>query len=143
MQSTEEGAFLEFGVYRGASLSLISEIASPHHVFGFDSFEGLPEDCGGSTLSRGHFSTGGALPRVRENVRLYKGVFETTIPQYLAERTPSRIAFLHIDCDLYSSTSDVFRSLGSLIKSGAIIVFDEYYGYPGWEFNGEFKAFQE
>ncbi len=142
-QSKEEGAFLEFGVYRGATLSLISEIASPLDVYGFDSFEGLPEDWAGYTLARGHFSTGGDLPRVRENVRLYKGLFAKTIPQYLAERTPSRISFLHIDCDLYSSTCDVFRSLGSLIKSGAIIVFDEYYGYPGWELNGEFKAFQE
>jgi hypothetical protein len=28
------------------------------------------------------------------------------------------------------------------IKSGAIIVFDEYHGFPNWE-KGEFKAWQE
>ena len=52
------------------------------------------------------------------------------------------IAFLHIDCDIYSSTKEVFEILGDRIVSGTIIVFDEFYNYPGSE-NHEFKAFHE
>src|SRR5689334_20809924 len=39
-----EGLFLEFGVAGGSSISLIAACASQSRVFGFDSFEGLPED---------------------------------------------------------------------------------------------------
>jgi hypothetical protein len=49
---------------------------------------------------------------------------------------------LHIDSDLYSSAKTIFKNLGHLIKSGTIIVFDEYFNYPGWERN-EYKAFSE
>lgn len=50
--------------------------------------------------------------------------------------------FLHIDCDLYSSTKVVFDFLKNQIVKGTVIVFDEYFNYPGWQ-NGEFKAFKE
>lgn len=53
-----------------------------------------------------------------------------------------KINFIHIDCDLYSSTKTVFENLGKYIKSGTIIAFDEYFNYPGWK-EHEYKAFQE
>ena len=52
------------------------------------------------------------------------------------------IAFVHIDCDLYSSTKTIFDLLTDRLIPGTIIVFDEYFNYPNWE-NHEFKAFQE
>ena len=52
------------------------------------------------------------------------------------------VAFLHVDCDLYSSTKDIFENLGDRVKSGTVIVFDEYMNYPGWKYH-EWKAFHE
>ena len=49
---------------------------------------------------------------------------------------------MHIDCDLYSSTKTVLENFHSRIKTGTIIVFDEYFNYPGWQ-EGEYKAFVE
>ncbi len=49
---------------------------------------------------------------------------------------------LNVDCDLYSSTQLIFQQLKVRIVPGTIIVFDEYYNYPGWEMC-EFRAFQE
>ena len=36
----------------------------------------------------------------------------------------------------------MFRNLQDRIVSGTIIVFDEYWNYPGWE-QHEFRAWQE
>ena len=52
------------------------------------------------------------------------------------------IALLHIDCDLYSSTDYVLSTLKPAIRSGTVIVFDEYFNYPGWK-QHEHKAFEE
>ena len=51
-------------------------------------------------------------------------------------------ALLHVDCDLYSSTRCIFASLGSRVVPGSILVFDEYFDYPGWE-EHECRAFAE
>jgi len=51
-------------------------------------------------------------------------------------------AFVHIDCDLYSSTATVFEHLGPRIVPGSVLVFDEYFNYPNWKAH-EHKAFEE
>ena len=78
-------------------------------------------------------------PEVRENVQLIVGLFQETLPGFLAEH-PGPIALAHIDCDLYSSTRYVLEHLD--LQPGAILVFDEYHNYPRWR-EGEYKAFQE
>ena len=52
------------------------------------------------------------------------------------------IAFLHVDCDIYASTKDIFDQFVGNIVTGTVIVFDEFYNYPGSE-EHEFRAFQE
>jgi Macrocin-O-methyltransferase (TylF) len=109
-------------------------------IHGFDSFEGLPEDWFGK-FRKGRFDTGGKLPKVRSNVKLHKGWFDETLPKFVAEND-GPVAFLHVDCDLYSSTKTIFQYLGDRIVAGTIILFDEYFNYPGWQ-QHEHKAFQE
>ncbi len=53
-----------------------------------------------------------------------------------------RSRFLHIDCDIYDSTRVVFEHLENRLVPGSVIVFDEYFNYPGWQ-QHEFRAFQE
>ena len=135
-----DGLYLEFGVFKGTSLNVIAESKPDKIVYGFDSFEGLPEDWEGVT-SKGTFNVNGALPEVKENVKLVKGWFNETLPDFVKEH-PEPCAFIHIDCDLYSSTKTVFNELKNKIVKGTVIVFDEYLNYLGWE-NGEHKAFTE
>lgn len=138
-RAPREGLYLEFGVWKGASINFIAD-RTRATVHGFDSFQGLPEDWPG-VHTRGAFDLQGRPPAVRENVSLHIGWFDETLPKFRREH-PGDIAFLHIDCDLYSSTKTVFSLLGDRIKPGCVIVFDEYFNYPGWQ-EHEYRAFQE
>ena len=128
----------EFGVFTGNTINHIASIVSGI-VYGFDSFEGLPERWRDG-YTKGTFKVT-ALPKVRSNVTLIKGWFDQTLPPFLQQHKEP-IGLLHIDCDLYSSTKIIFDLLAPQIRPGCVIVFDEYFNYPGWE-EGEYKAFQE
>ena len=108
---------------------------------GFDSFEGLPEAWSGTFEQKGKFGRGGTLPEVPGNVALHKGWFDQTLPAFLAAHADP-IAFLHVDCDIYSSTVTVLRALAPRFKTGTVLVFDEYFNYPNWQ-RHEWRAFQE
>jgi hypothetical protein len=111
-----------------------------HAVFGFDSFDGLPEDWSGWVQKKGAFG-GEGIPEVRDNVKLIRGWFDESLPGFVADN-PQDLAFAHIDSDLYSSAKTVLEGLASRIKPGTVIVFNEYFNYPSWQ-QHEFKAFQE
>ena len=138
-QVTIDGLYLEFGVYSGKTINHISNIVSDKTVYGFDSFEGLPEDWR-SGFEEGIFKVA-ELPVVNKNVTLIKGWFNDTLPEFVMNNKKN-CAFIHVDCDLYSSTKTIFDSLKTHIVPGTIIVFDEYFNYPNWQ-EHEFKAFQE
>jgi hypothetical protein len=136
-----EGLVMEFGVCDGASLRHLASLAPDQEVHGFDSFEGLPEDWT-HFQKKGRYTLGGDLPRIDlSNVTLHKGWFSDSLPPFLAtHHGPAR--FVHIDCDLYSSTDTVLRALEGRLVAGTVIVFDEYVNYPGWQ-QHEYKAFHE
>jgi hypothetical protein len=135
------GLFLEFGVYKGDSINRMAELVPDAHWYGFDSFAGLPE-AWTPGARKGAFDLGGALPPVRDNVTLTKGFFEQTLPQFVSQHRHEKVAFLHVDCDLYSATKTILNQLTDMLQAGCIVVFDEYFNYPGWE-DGEYKAFAE
>ena len=139
-RAPRDGLVCEFGVFEAWSTNHIADRLPDRTVYGFDSFEGLPERWRAS-FGPGAFSTGGRLPRVRPNVRLMKGWFDETLPAFAAAH-PGPAALLHVDCDLYSSTRCVLERLGGRLVPGSVIVFDEYFNYPGWE-EHEFRAFGE
>jgi hypothetical protein len=133
--------YLEFGVWKGDSINYFSKHNIDINYFGFDSFEGLPESWRPG-FDKGAFDLEGNIPKVNPNVKLYKGWFNETIPVFLNNNVLSSDVFLHIDCDIYSSTKDVFDLLGKSLKGEVHILFDEYFNYPFWE-SHEYKAFQE
>ena len=133
-----DGLIAEFGVFEGATINFLAD-QTEEAVFGFDVFSGLPEDWRPG-FPKGTFGRGG-VPPVRPNVSLLVGLFEDTLPAFL-ERNRQDVSFLHIDCDLYSSTRTVLRLCGPRIRKGTVLVFDEYLNYPGWR-DHEFRAFQE
>ena len=139
---------LEFGVWKGDSLRRIrSRLDDSYKVYGFDSFEGLPEDWldhNGNLVGKGkkgRFSTGKKTPDIN-GVKWMVGWFSDTLPMYLKEADD--IGLLHIDCDLYSSTVEVLWALNNYIKKGTIIVFDEwFYNHSTKYSDHEQKAFYE
>jgi hypothetical protein len=149
------GHVMEFGVYRGKTMQHISEYFQDQTCWGFDSFVGLPEPWyirsgeNAKTHPAGKFDMRQEpeQPRFRDNVTLRAGWFEDSVPIWL-ENNPGAIRFLHIDCDLYSSTWTVLDLLNFRILPGTVIVFDEMYpwadpeDYNLWA-EGEFRALGE
>ena len=136
--SLQQGLILEFGVRHGTSIRQLASLTS-HPIYGFDSFEGLPENW--HQESKEIYSTRGKIPKVPDHVTLIPGWFEDTLPLFLAKHEEG-IALINIDCDIYSSTKTVLDLLSPRIKKGTIIIFDEYIGNLHWE-EDEHKAFME
>jgi hypothetical protein len=139
-RAPKEGLVMEFGVAKGASLRNLAG-QTPRQVHGFDSFGGLPGDWSGTKEAAGAFTTKGKLPKVPANATLHPGWFNETLPSFLAAN-PGPAAFVHVDCDIYVSTVTIFDALRERIVPGTVILFDEYFNYPGWRAH-EYKAFQE
>lgn len=145
--STIDGDVVEMGVYNGESLKIIEEIFSTDNIFGFDSFEGIPEEWETSldyTVPKNFFSIGGSFPELNRSI-LVKGWFSESIPGY--KQKLNQLKFLHIDSDLYSSAKTILEELNDHIKKGTLIAFDEFIQfpeapskwYPNWK-EGEYKA---
>lgn len=136
-QVLQAGYILEFGVATGRSIRHWARMFPDHDIWGFDGFEGIYESW--NNMPAGTFAC--KIPQVPSNVRLVQGRFDQTLPQW-AETHPGPISLLHVDCDLYSATKDIFATLKSRLVPGSIIVFDEYWNYPDWQ-QHEFRAWQE
>jgi hypothetical protein len=136
-----DGPVFEFGVYRGDSINYFADKLSDRIIYGFDSFEGLPEFWRDG-FREGASSLNGQMPIVRQNVKLVKGIFSESIETFFLNHEIDKISLVHIDCDLYSSTKIALSHIKDKITSGTIIIFDEYFNYPSWQLH-EFKAFQE
>jgi hypothetical protein len=118
--------YLEFGVWKGASMRYWSKILRNEHslLHGFDSFEGLPEDWNYTTM-KGYFSRSGEMPVIADTrVKFFKGWFEDTLPTY--SFPPHERLFINMDADLYSSTKTVLKFLKDHIAYGTLIYFDEF-----------------
>jgi hypothetical protein len=141
-KDTTSNLWLEFGVFSGRTVNFLAK-ANPNKVIhGFDSFEGLPEKWRDG-FDKGTFSLNGNLPQVEKNVVLHKGWFEDSLPAFLSTNT-NKINFLHLDADLYSSTSYVLNQVTHLLEDNCIIVFDELINFPGYDSDtSELKAFVE
>nr|WP_026360474.1 class I SAM-dependent methyltransferase [Amycolatopsis nigrescens] len=132
------GMALEFGVFTGSTLKTIATARSEGGVYGFDSFKGLPEDWR-TGFPSGSFTTDG-LPDV-PGAELVVGWFDDTLPGFLDEH-PGPVDFLHVDGDLYSSAKTVLDLVGPRLHPGSVIVFDEFFNYPGWQ-DHEYRAWNE
>ena len=137
---SKDGLYCEFGVFRGTTINHIArQIKS--NIYGFDSFEGLPEFWK-EGFPKGAFNLNtDDLPKCEANVELIVGWFDQTLPPF-AHSHPQPLVFLHVDCDLYSSTQTVFNIIGDRLMQGSVIVFDEYFNYLGWQ-KHEHMAFTE
>ncbi len=129
-----EGLICEFGVCTGNSTNLIARAAPGRQVYGFDSFEGFPQDwiIGDLRVPKDWMLIDPNKLKLENNVRLVKGFFDQSLPGFLRANTEP-IAFLHIDCDTYQSTTDILIRTRDRFQVGTILVFDEILGNMGLE----------
>jgi len=122
-----EIVYLEFGVSGGHSFQWWVK-ANTHpgsKFFGFDTFEGLPEDWGG--FKKGAMTTGAQVPDMNDaRVVFCKGLFQETLPGFLKNLDKSRKKVIMMDADMYSSTLYTLTSLAPYLIPGDIILFDQF-----------------
>lgn len=131
--------YLELGVADGETFGWwIERLRHPDSRFyGFDTFEGLPEDWG--THKKGSFSNQGKIPVFNdERYFLYKGLFQETLPPFLADLTDNHPKLILLDADLYSSTLFALTALAPRLRTGDILLFDEFFSPQH-----EFRAFHD
>ena len=155
------GDIAEFGVASGTSLMSLARLNniyndnlhgdySKKNVYGFDTFSGLPyldreRDLNMNKKNQpkdmkiGGYNHEDKLDNLlrfckeNKNVKLYKGLFEDTVPNFKRENKHFSFSLIHIDCDLYKSTKFVLDNLIKRLNVGGIILFDEIFhlNYPG------------
>lgn len=145
-----QGDIVECGVASGGSLVILSILNRnsevKRHIWGFDSFEGLPipseKDMSSpqSMARKGMFgqgveevlhnlrAAGFDEHAIRSQVTLVKGWFSEMLPKYAG---PS-IALLHIDADLYDSYKCALENLWPKLAVGGVAAFDEYQEPEKW-----------
>jgi O-methyltransferase len=129
--------YLEFGVFKGESIEkwITLNTHQNSRFYGFDSFEGLPEDWY-SGKQKGHFDVGGAIPTINDSrVNFLKGWFNETLPAFVAHYNPANLIVIHLDADILSSTIYVLLKLDTFIKKGTVVVFDEFRGQEAGALN--------
>jgi phosphoheptose isomerase len=144
-RATLPGLWMEFGVATGRTINYIASKTNGF-VYGFDTFEGLPEDFS-PVAPEGAFKQD-TLPEVARNVVLEVGLFQDTLVPFLMQHYDAA-AYVHIDADLYSSTRYVLFTLGEYgrIEAGTVVQFDDFFYFEppaktDW-YTDEFRAFLE
>jgi len=110
---------------------IVDEHAPYKRVRLFDTFAGMPEaDSGRDMHQRGDFND-----TTLDAVRNYIGASASTeyhpglIPRTFSGMEQSRIAFAHIDVDIWQSVIDCCEFIFPRLSAGGFMVFDDY-GFP-------------
>jgi len=140
-----DGDVVECGIGRGNTLFALSVLVSlsdkERHIYGFDSFQGLPEpseedgaDVSAPLLKSGSFAfskdyvlqrlskSGLSAHFIDNRITLVAGYFSETLVKY----DGAGIALLYLDVDLYQSYKEALEHFYPKVRKGGIITFDEY-----------------
>ena len=79
----------------------------------------------------------------RDAYTTVEGFFNESLFNEKAALLSKNVALVYIDCDMYSSTVDVFMFLEPRLKNGMIIGFDDYFCHSETQISGERKAMLE
>ncbi len=136
MSCKKDRPFYEFGVWRGDSFKYL--INTLKKGFGFDTFEGLPEDW--HNEKKGTYSADGIIPNI-EGGTFLAGKFEDILPCFFSKPRPMA-SIINFDADLYSSTLCSLKYSKPVIDKHTILIFDELIIHKNWE-QDEYKALNE
>ena len=134
--------YFEFGVAGGYSFKwwLNHNNNADSKFYGFDTFEGLPEDFG--PFAKGTMAAAlESLNITDPRASFYKGLFQDTLVPFLDQYKCNRKKLIHMDADIFSATLFALSQLYKHLNDGDIILFDEF-AVPTHEFMA-FKIFTE
>ena len=134
--SKRDRPFYEFGVWRGEAFKYL--IKTFKKGYGFDTFEGLPEDW--HNEKAGTYNSDGNIPKIKGG-KFITGKFEDTLPGFFAAKRPMA-SIINFDADLYSSTICALNFAKPVIDKHTILIFDEFLINKNWE-KDEYKALEE
>ena len=153
------GDYFEFGLWKGKTFCYAHNMKRRFRqedmmLFGFDSFQGLPEtdDQKDNVWCTGAFACGEKelrqiLYRNRFQNKEYElvgGFYEESLNEALHQRLSGRkAAIVYVDCDLYTSTVQVLNFIRRYLVNGSIVCFDDFFHYKGARDQGEQKALSE
>jgi O-methyltransferase len=127
-----DGEAWECGVYKGGTAMLLAERLSsnPRTFRLFDTFEGMPETDSARDLHKAGDFSDTSLEAVRSVVggnfvQFHKGL----IPATFSGLESARIAFAHVDVDIYSAVLACCEFIFPRLCVGGFMVFDDY-GFP-------------
>jgi len=127
-RKTPLGAFAEIGVYRGGSAKVLYDIAvaQDRELHLFDTFTGIPFATPGLDKHEvGEFAVDpGFEHKLREALPL-AWIYVGTYPETHGDDLPP-MAFVHVDCDQYTSYKAVLALMWPLLVPGGIMLFDDY-----------------
>ncbi len=131
--------YYEFGVAQAHSFRwwLANNTHADSRFYGFDTFEGLPEDWG-TFFQKGDMSAG--IPDTGDaRASFVKGIFQDTLCDFIVAHKEELAGqkIIHLDADLFSATIFTLSQLYPYLKAGDIILFDEFNVA-----NHEFQAFK-
>jgi O-methyltransferase len=118
--------YLEFGVSQGHSFKWWSGTNKnpDSRFYGFDTFEGLPEQWG--TFDKGAMAA--SIPQTDDTrCTFIKGIFQDTLFDFI-KSTPisGKRKIIHLDADLFSATLFALTTLAPHLNKGDILLFDEF-----------------
>jgi len=113
----------------------------------FDSFEGLPDSSMDKPIQyfAGNYSADEKLflDNIRKNgvdlnrVTTTKGWFNESLDSRCAKEIKlSDISIAYIDCDLFESTVPILNFITPFIKTGTVLIFDDWFRNGGYKDNG-------
>jgi hypothetical protein len=153
------GDYLEFGLWRGRTFLHARNLKRLYrlrnmHMWGFDSFEGLPpvQPSKHEIWSQGQFACSerefrGILASHgvgSEEFTLVPGFYDQSLNNAQRKAMAGRsAAIVYIDCDLYESTVPVLRFIEPMLTDGTVVCFDDYFCYAGRPDCGEQRALDE
>ncbi len=122
--------YLEFGVASGVSFRwwITNVTHEDSKFYGFDTFEGLPENWG-MFYKKGDMSH--EMMELNDTRHQFiKGLFQDTLLNFINDNISglksSKRKIIHLDADLFSATLFVLSQLYPYLKKGDIIIFDEF-----------------
>jgi O-methyltransferase len=126
------GEIWECGVYKGGTAIMLATRLrkSQRQLRFFDTFEGMPETDAVKDLHKAGDFSDTSLEAVRsrvpgDSVHFHKGI----IPATFSGLESTRIAFAHIDVDIYSAIQACCEFIYPRLCVGGFMVFDDY-GFP-------------
>ena len=139
----DKQGFYEFGVFSGKSMIEMLNIfnrskVSLSHVYGFDSFQGLPDTEiygeGEQKIIYAEKDYAGSINLVQKNiqihgiptnVKLVEGFFSETVQPFFEEHKDQKIAACFIDADIAKSIDECLEYVIPRLSVGSLIIMHE------------------